>query len=213
MDSQWTSFLVVGAVFAGFSGAAWIWGRVQRRQRLKQEAAWQALLQPDGTALPAAAARSRRSLPPDPTAADCPSFVTDSDSRRAALDAEIRSAWAAVPAAERKVITSHDAFGYYAAAYGVRFLAPQGVSTAAQPSAKGVAQLVRQIKAEGIRALFVESIADPRLIEQIGRETGVKPAGRLYSDSLSAADGAAATYEAMMRHNTRAMVQALSAPR
>lgn len=133
------------------------------------------------------------------------------DRRLEALDAEIRQAWAAVPEAERKVITSHDAFGYYAAAYGVRFLAPQGVSTEAQPSAKGVAQLVRQVKAERIRALFVESIADPRLIEQIGRETGVRPAGRLYSDSLSPADGPAASYEAMMRHNTRQMVDALRA--
>ena len=133
------------------------------------------------------------------------------DRRLEALDAEIRQAWAAVPEPERKVITSHDAFGYYAAAYGVRFLAPQGVSTEAQPSAKGVAQLVRQIKAERIRALFVESIADPRLIEQIGRETGVRPAGRLYSDSLSPADGPAASYEAMMRHNTRQMVDALRA--
>jgi zinc/manganese transport system substrate-binding protein len=147
-------------------------------------------------------------------AAGCDGYrarATAYDQRLAALDAEIRSAWEAVPAAERKLITSHDAFGYYAAAYGVRFFSPQGVSTEAQPSAKGVAQLVRQIKAEGIRALFVESIADPRLIEQIGRETGVKPAGRLYSDSLSAADGPAATYEAMMRHNTRQMVDALRA--
>jgi transketolase len=98
MDSHWTSFLVVGAVFAAFSGAASIWGRVQRRQRLKQEAAWQALLQPEGTALPAAAARSRRLLPPDPTAADCPSFVTDSDSRRAALDAVLERMSQDVPA-------------------------------------------------------------------------------------------------------------------
>lgn len=125
------------------------------------------------------------------------------------LDAEIRAAWATVPAAERKLISSHDAFGYYAAAYGVRFLSPQGLSTEAEASARGVAQLVRQIRAEGIRALFVESIADPRLIEQIGRETGLKPAGRLYSDSLSAPDGPAATYEALMRHNTRLMVEAL----
>lgn len=77
---------MVGAVFAVFSGAASAWGHMQRRQRLKQEAAWQALLQPDGAALHTAA-RRRRALPPDPTAADCPSFVTDSDSRRAALDA------------------------------------------------------------------------------------------------------------------------------
>jgi zinc/manganese transport system substrate-binding protein len=114
-----------------------------------------------------------------------------------------------VPPAERKLITSHDAFGYYAAAYGVRFLSPQGLSTEAEASARGVAQLVRQIRAEGIRALFVESIADPRLIEQIGRETGLKPAGRLYSDSLSPPDGPAASYEALMRHNTRLMVEAL----
>jgi zinc/manganese transport system substrate-binding protein len=133
------------------------------------------------------------------------------DQRLAALDTEIRNTWSAVPPAERKLITSHDAFGYYAAAYGVRFLAPQGISTEAEPSARGVAQLVRQIKAEGIRALFVENIADPRLIEQIGRETGLKPAGRLYSDSLSRPDGPAASYEALMRHNTRLMVDALRA--
>ena len=120
-------------------------------------------------------------------------------------------AMAPLPAADRKLITSHEAFGYYAAAYGVRFLAPQGLSTEAEASAKGVARLVRQIRAEGIKALFVESIADPRLIEQIGRETGLRPSGRLYSDSLSLPDGPAATYEALMRHNTRLMVDALRA--
>ena len=131
--------------------------------------------------------------------------------RLSALDAEIRAAWAPLPAADRKLITSHEAFGYYAAAYGVRFLAPQGLSTEAEASAKGVARLVRQIRTEGIKALFVESIADPRLIEQIGRETGVRPSGRLYSDSLSLPDGPAGSYEALMRHNTRLMVDALRA--
>ena len=131
--------------------------------------------------------------------------------RLRALDAEIRAQWATVPPAERKLITSHEAFGYYAAAYGVRFLSPQGLSTEAEASARGVAQLVRQIRTEGIRALFVESIADPRLIEQIGRETGLRPAGRLYSDSLSPPDGLAPSYEALMRHNTRLMVEALRA--
>jgi zinc/manganese transport system substrate-binding protein len=126
-----------------------------------------------------------------------------------ALDAETVSAWAAVPAAQRKVITSHDAFGYYAKAYGVKFLAAQGMSTDSQASAKGVGQLVRQIRKENIKALFVESISDPRLIEQIGRETGVKPAGELFSDSLSDANGAAATYLAMMRANTAALTQAV----
>jgi zinc/manganese transport system substrate-binding protein len=126
-----------------------------------------------------------------------------------ALDADIRTQWAAIPAAQRKVITSHDAFGYYAQAYGVKFLAAQGVSTDSEASAKGVAQLVRQIKKENIQALFVESISDPRLIAQIGRETGVKPAGALYSDSLSDAQGPASTYVDMMRANTTALTQAV----
>lgn len=125
------------------------------------------------------------------------------------LDAENRAAWAVVPPAQRKVISSHDAFAYYARDHQVRFLAAQGTSTSAQASAQGVARLVRQIKAEQIKALFVESISDPRLIEQIGRETGVRPAGALYSDSLSAPDGPAPTYLALMRHNTQALIAAI----
>lgn len=126
-----------------------------------------------------------------------------------ALDADIKTAWATIPPAQRKVITSHDAFAYYAKAYGVKFLAPQGVNTDSEASAKGVAQLVRQIKKEKIKALFVESISDPRLIAQIGRETGVKPSGELFSDSLSDAQGQAAGYVAMMRTNTTALTQAI----
>jgi len=130
--------------------------------------------------------------------------------RLKALDADIRAAWATIPAAQRKVITSHDAFGYYAQAYGVKFLAAQGVSTDSEASARGVALLVRQIRKNNIRALFVESISDPRLIEQIGRETGVKPAGELFSDSLSQTGGPAATYVDMMRLNTAALIKAIS---
>ena len=126
-----------------------------------------------------------------------------------ALDTEIRAAWAPIPVAQRKVITSHDAFGYYARDFDVKFLAPQGVSTESEASAKGVARLVRQIKKEQIKALFVESISDPRLIAQIGRETGVKPSGELFSDSLSATDGAAPTYIDMMRFNTRVLTTAV----
>ena len=126
------------------------------------------------------------------------------------LDAEIKGAWAAIPAAQRKLITSHDAFGYYAQAYGVTFLAPQGMSTDSEASAKGVANLIRQIRKENIQALFVESIADPRLIEQLGRETGVRPAGRLYSDSLSDPSGQAGSYLSMMRFNTQAMTRAIA---
>ncbi len=129
-----------------------------------------------------------------------------------ALDTDIRAQWATIPAAKRKIITSHDAFGYYAQAYGVKFLAAQGVSTDSEASAKGVAQLVRQIKKENIQALFVESISDPRLIAQIARETGAKPSGALYSDSLHPTDGKASSYIAMMRFNTAALIQAVRAP-
>lgn len=126
-----------------------------------------------------------------------------------ALDQEIRRAWSAIPAPQRLVISSHDAFGYYASAYGVRFLAPQGVSTDSEASAQGVARLVRQIRQEKASALFVESIADPRLIEQIARETGLKASSEgLYSDSL-APQGEAASYLGMMRYNTRVLIAAI----
>lgn len=127
------------------------------------------------------------------------------------LDQEIRQAWAVIPAPQRLVISSHDAFGYYAAAYGVRFLAPQGVSTDSEASAQGVARLIRQIRQEKARALFVESIADPRLIQQIARETGLKASTiGLYSDSL-APSGEASSYLGMMRHNTQALTAAIQA--
>lgn len=125
------------------------------------------------------------------------------------LDAEVREAWRVVPVDQRKVITSHDAFAYYGQAYQVRFLAAQGVSTEAEVSAQGVARLVRQIKAEQIKALFVENISDLRLIDQLGRETGVKPAGTLYSDSLTASAGPAPSYVALMRQNTQALIRAI----
>ena len=124
------------------------------------------------------------------------------------LDARIRTSWTTVPVEQRKVITSHDAFGYYAKEYQVSFKAAQGISTAAEATPQGIARLVRQIQKENIKALFVESISDPRLIEQIGRETGVRPAGELFSDSLSKVDGPAATYSELMLFNTNALVKA-----
>ncbi len=138
-------------------------------------------------------------------AAGCDSYqknATAYTEQLKALDAEVRTAWGAIPQAQRKVITSHDAFGYYGKAYGVTFLSPQGISTESEASAKGVARLVRQIKAENVKALFVETISNPRLIEQIGRETGVKPAGELFSDSLSKEGGPADSYVKMIRYNT-----------
>ncbi|GGE53285.1 metal ABC transporter substrate-binding protein [Agaricicola taiwanensis] len=127
-----------------------------------------------------------------------------------ALDAEIKAAIAKIPEADRRIITSHDAFGYFAEAYHVEFIAPQGISTEAEASARDVAALVRQIRAEKAKAVFVENISDARLIEQISRETGVSVGGTLYSDALSDADGPAGTYIDMIRHNIKALSTALS---
>jgi zinc/manganese transport system substrate-binding protein len=126
------------------------------------------------------------------------------------LDAEIKTAIAAVPKEKRRVITSHDAFSYYGDAYGVAFLAPQGATGKSEPSARDVARLIRQIKKEGIKAVFVENISSPRLIERIAKDTGAKLGGTLYSDALSGAGGPAATYVDMMRHNTRLLAGAMA---
>lgn len=123
------------------------------------------------------------------------------------LDQEIRAALASVPAANRKVVTSHDAFHYFGDAYDVVFIAPQGVSTDAAPSAQGVAGIIRQIKEEGIRAMFIENMTSGRVVQQIARETGVKVGGTLYADALG---GGATSYLAMMRHNARAISAALA---
>ena len=125
-------------------------------------------------------------------------------------ETKLRKAIAAVPPERRKVITSHDAFGYFGAAYGIPFVAPLGVSTEDQPSAKSVARLIDQIKREHISAVFVENITDPRLIKQIASETGAKVGGELFSDALSKPGGAAATYTDMFGHNREALVQAMT---
>lgn len=130
--------------------------------------------------------------------------------RLTALDADVRAASARIPADRKRIITSHDAFGYFAAAYGLTFIAPQGVSTEAEASAKDVARIIRQIRAEKIPAVFLENVSDPRLIDRITRETGAKIGGRLYSDALSAPDGPAGTYIDMMRNNIRELSAALA---
>ncbi|GEO36436.1 zinc/manganese transport system substrate-binding protein [Skermanella aerolata] len=126
-----------------------------------------------------------------------------------ALDQQVKAAFARIPRPERKIITSHDAFQYYGAAYGLTLLAPTGLSTESEPSAKAMAGLIRQIRQEKIRAIFVENISDPRLIERIAAESGAKVGGQLYSDALSPPDGPAATYIDMIRHNTTLIANAL----
>ncbi|GHT92463.1 metal ABC transporter substrate-binding protein [Betaproteobacteria bacterium] len=126
-----------------------------------------------------------------------------------ALDADIRHAIAALPAERRRVVSSHDAFGYFAHAYGLSFLAPVGVSNDAEPTAKEVARLITQLRQEKAAAVFVENITDPRLIERIRIEGGAIMGGTLYADALSAADGPAPTYLKLMRHNLDTLMTAL----
>lgn len=125
------------------------------------------------------------------------------------LDARVREWLGAVPRAQRRVITSHDAFGYFGAAYGVDFLAPQGWATHSEPSAAAVARLIRQIRQAGVRAVFIENISDPRLVERLAREAGVRVGGTLYSDALSKPGGPAATYLQLFEHNARSLASAL----
>ena len=126
------------------------------------------------------------------------------------LDAEIRGIVAALPADRRTVVTSHDAFQYFGRDYGLTFLAPQGLSTESEASAKDVARLIQQIRERGIRAVFVENVADPRLLERIADETGATIGGTLYPGALSGPDGPAPTYLDMMRHNATTLAQALA---
>jgi len=128
-----------------------------------------------------------------------------------ALDRDIRAAYADIPKEKRRVITTHDAFEYYGDAHGIEFLAAQGVSEDAEPSARDIAKLIQQIKKEKITAIFVENISNARLIDRIAKETGAKIGGELYSDALSPAGGLAATYIDMMRYNTKTIAEALRA--
>ncbi len=124
---------------------------------------------------------------------------------RAALDAlnrNVHDGLAVVPAEKRQVITTHNAFAYYGKAYGVTFMAPEGLNTESEPSAKSVAALIRQIRRQGTKALFLENISDPRLMEEIARETGATLGPPLYSDALSSPNGPAPTYIRMIEYNT-----------
>ncbi|MES2821274.1 MAG: metal ABC transporter substrate-binding protein [Pseudomonadota bacterium] len=125
-----------------------------------------------------------------------------------ALLAKARASLGQLPLAQRTLVTSHDAFAYLGQAYGLRFIAPQGLSTEDEPSAAEVAALIRQIRAEGVRAVFVENIRDPRLIQQIAAEGGATVGGTLYSDAL-ASEGPASSYLGMFRHNLDTLLAAL----
>lgn len=127
-----------------------------------------------------------------------------------ALDREVHEAVAKIPDARRKVISTHDAFGYFADAYGITFFSPLSVSTDSEPSARDIAAIIAQIRVAKIPAVFLENISDPRLVERIAAETGARVGGTLYSDSLTAEKGDAPTYIDMVRHNIKALTSALA---
>lgn len=140
-------------------------------------------------------------------------YVANATKYLAAIDAEeaaVKVAIAKLPPECRRIITSHDAFGYLADAYGLEVISPEGVSTESEASAQDVAMIIRQIREEQIPAVFLENVTDRRLLDQIARETGAKIGGVLYSDALSKADGPAPTYLGMFRHNIGALSAALS---
>ena len=145
----------------------------------------------------------------DPAHAD--TYTANRDAYLGKLHALLKQANARIadlPASQRKVVTSHDAFGYLGQAWQLQFIAPQGLSTHDEPSAAEVAALIRQLRAEGVRAVFVENIRDPRLLQQIADEAGARVGGTLYSDALASA-GPASTYLGMFQHNLDTLLAAL----
>lgn len=125
------------------------------------------------------------------------------------LEAEVKAGIAKIPEANRRIVSSHDAFGYFAAAYGIEFIPAQGLSTDAEPTPKRVAELIRQVKKEKVRAVFFENMSNPQIIKRISQETGAVVGGTLYADALSDAKGPASTYIDMIRYNVRTLSAAL----
>jgi zinc/manganese transport system substrate-binding protein len=126
-----------------------------------------------------------------------------------ALEKEVKAAIAKIPADRRKIITNHAAFGYFGDAYGMEFIAPEGLSTDSEPSASDVAKIITQIRTQKIPAVFLENVTDPRLMQQIAEDSGGKIGGKLYSDALSGPNGPASTYIELMRNNVREFDKAL----
>jgi zinc/manganese transport system substrate-binding protein len=131
------------------------------------------------------------------------------DKQLEATEADVKAAINAIPQEKRLVITSHDAFGYFERAYGLKFLAPEGISTDSEASAADIAKLIEQVREDKASAIFVENITNPRLIEQIASETGLAMGDELFSDALSRPGEGAGTYIEMMEHNAEAFKRAI----
>lgn len=127
------------------------------------------------------------------------------------LDLETRAKIASIPSARRKILTSHDALGYFGRDYGIEFLSPLGLSTETEASAADISKLIDQVRKEHVRIYFIETSNDSRLVQQIASATGARPGGKLYVEALSPANGPAPTYLQMFRYNADQLVGAMTA--
>jgi zinc/manganese transport system substrate-binding protein len=125
------------------------------------------------------------------------------------LDQWVRKEFSGIPRQQRRMITTHDAFGYFGAAYGIAIISPVGFSTESEASAGDIANLIKQIRREKVTAVFMENVSDPRLMEQVAKESGVTLGGTLYSDALSKSDGPASTYLEMFKNNVTLIAGAM----
>ena len=127
------------------------------------------------------------------------------------LDRDIMAQWAAVPVDQRKLVTNHEAFGYYVSRYGITFVGSVlPISTDAEPSAAETLKLIQDIRAQNVRAIFTESSINPRLAEQISQQTGVRIFSNLYGDSLGKPGSEGDTYLKMMRFNTQTVIAGMT---
>jgi zinc/manganese transport system substrate-binding protein len=126
-----------------------------------------------------------------------------------AVDAWAKREFAALPKAKRRVITSHDGFEYFARAYDIEMIPARGLTNETDPSAEEVARLIQQIRTARIRAVFIENMNDPRLIQRVAREAGAEIGGELYSDALGKPGSDADTYVRMIRHNVTTLKAAM----
>ncbi len=143
-------------------------------------------------------------------AADYAAAAAAYTARLDALDRDVRAALERIPPQNRRIITTHDAFGYFGAAYDLKILAPQGVSTESEASPRDIAAIIDQIRREHVPAVFLETVTDPRQMERIAQESGARIGGKVFSDALSGADGPAPTYIGMIQANVSAFAAALS---
>jgi len=142
-------------------------------------------------------------------AATCRANASRYAAQIAETDAWVAATLEPIPTPQRRIITTHDAFGYYGARYGVEFLSAEGISTEFEPSAKAIAALVAQIKREKVHAVFIENMTSDRMARMLANETGAVLGGTVYSDALSPPDGPAPTYVDMLRHNTTLFAAAM----